>query len=103
MPHRQTHLKMHQRVGTVKDWVVVILAIGLVTALNLITVAVLWDALFNQNPPGLTDNAVQLLTGWGGGIIGVVGAYVGYKTATVSERAKRGEPEESEEDERTDV
>jgi hypothetical protein len=47
---------------------------------------VLWDALFSPES-GLSDNAVQLLTGWGGGMIGVIGAYVGYKAS-----AGNGEP-----------
>lgn len=43
----------------------------------MVTFAVLYDALFS-NQTGLSDNAVQLLTGWGGGMIGLIGAYVGY-------------------------
>jgi sulfite exporter TauE/SafE len=64
--------------GPSKDWVVLTLAFGFSTALNIVVFAVLWDALFSKDP-GLSENAVQLLTGWGGGVIGVIGAYVGYK------------------------
>jgi hypothetical protein len=63
-----------------KDWVMLICAIGLATAFNLITFAVLYDAIFSEGP-GLSDNATQVLTGWGGGIIGLLGAYVGYKAS----------------------
>jgi len=59
-------------------WVAVILAVGIATAVNLITIAVLYDAIFSQGP-GLSENATQVLTTAFGGIIGVLGAYVGYK------------------------
>jgi hypothetical protein len=39
---------------------------------------VIVDALWGDEP-GLSENATQILTGWGGGIIGVIGALVGYK------------------------
>lgn len=55
-------------------------AVGLSTALNLITAAVLFYAFYNKNHI-ISDNAVQLLTGWGGGMIGIVGAYVGYRAS----------------------
>jgi len=62
-------------------WVAVILAVGICTALNAITFAVLYAALFGESdvPGGLSENATQVLTGWGGGIIGILGAYVGYR------------------------
>ena len=59
-------------------WVAIILAVGMATALNAITFAVLYDAIFSKGP-GLSENATQVLTGWGGGIIGVLGAYIGYR------------------------
>ena len=59
-------------------WVAVILAVGMATALNAITFAVLYDAIRSEGP-GLSENATQVLTGWGGGIIGVLGAYIGYR------------------------
>lgn len=58
----------------------VIVAIGLSTALNLITAAVLFYAFYNPSHT-ISDNAVQLLTGWGGGMIGIVGAYIGYRAS----------------------
>ena len=67
-----------------KDWVATIIAIGLSTALNLVTFAAIYDALFSQES-GLSDNAVNLLTGWGGGMVGIVGAYVGYKAGIQDE------------------
>lgn len=67
-------------------WVAVILAVGIATAVNLITVAVLYDAIFSQGP-GLSENATQILTTAFGGIIGVLGSYIGYRAGRdVSER-----------------
>lgn len=60
-----------------RDWVAVVLAIGMATALNLFTLAILYDALFST-APGLSENATQILTGWGGGIVGILGAVFGY-------------------------
>jgi hypothetical protein len=62
-----------------RDWVAIILAVGLSTALNLITFAVLWDALANPQSAGLSENATQVLTGWGGGVVGILGAVFGYR------------------------
>lgn len=59
-----------------RDWVAVTLAIGVATALNIFTFAVLYDAIFAERA-GLSENGTQVLTGWGGGVIGVLGAYIG--------------------------
>jgi hypothetical protein len=69
-----------------KDWVVILLAVGIATALNMITGAVLYAALFGHSdvPGGLSENATQILTGWGGGMIGVIGAFVGYKAGAAN-------------------
>jgi hypothetical protein len=61
-----------------KDWVAVIIAVGICTAMNTFTFAVLYDAIFSKGS-GLSENATQVLTGWGGGLIGILGAYVGYR------------------------
>lgn len=58
------------------DWVAIILAVGLATAMNVFTFAVLYDALMNDDA-GLSENATQVLTGWGGGIVGILGAVFG--------------------------
>lgn len=65
----------------VAQWVAIILAVGMAVALNITTVALLWAAAIRLGvdpDSGLSENGTQLLTGWGGGIIGVLGAYVGY-------------------------
>ena len=65
-----------------KDWAVIVLAAALGTALIVITVAVLWVSLHNGKPGlAVAETDVQLLMAWGGGIIGIVGAYVGYRAA----------------------
>ena len=61
-----------------RDWVAIILAFGLVLAVNFITVAVLYDAIRSEGP-GLSENATQILTGAFGGIIGILGSYLGYR------------------------
>lgn len=61
-----------------RDMVAVILALGTVLALNVIVMAVLWDAI-RSNGPGLSENATQVLTGAFGGIIGILGSYLGYR------------------------
>jgi predicted PurR-regulated permease PerM len=63
-----------------KEWVAIILAIGLATAINLLMFAVLWDALFS-NEAGLSENATQIIIAAFGGIIGVLGSFVGYRAA----------------------
>jgi len=72
--------------GSVKgrDNVAMLLAIGIATAINLITFAVLYDAIFSAGP-GLSDNATQILTTAFGGIIGVLGSYIGYLAGRASE------------------
>jgi len=63
-----------------RDVVATILAIGIATAINLIMVAVLWDAL-RSDTPGLSENATQVITALGSGIIGVLGGYIGGRAA----------------------
>lgn len=62
-----------------RDWIALTLAIGLATALNLIVAAILYDAVRDPANAGISENATQILTGWGGGIIGILGAVFGYK------------------------
>lgn len=74
-------MKDHRRPGS--EIVAILLAVGIATALNLITAATIWAAVYQAvhgNPiaGGIGENVTQVLTGWGGGIIGILGAYVGY-------------------------
>lgn len=62
-----------------RDVVALVLAVGLATALNLIVAAILYDAIKHPETAGISENATQILTGWGGGIIGILGAVFGYR------------------------
>jgi hypothetical protein len=61
--------------------VAIILAVGMVVALNVVTVALLYAAVIRLGidiNAGLSDNGVQVLLAWGGGIISVIAGYTGY-------------------------
>lgn len=66
------------------DSVAIILSVGMATALNLFTAAAILDAFVNPDAAGLSENATQILTGWGGGVVGVIGAVVGYRAGQQS-------------------
>jgi uncharacterized YccA/Bax inhibitor family protein len=73
-----------------RDRVAAILAAGLVLALVLITAGVLYDAIVSEGP-GLSENATQVLTGAFGGILGVLGAYIGFRAGAAATDS-RAEP-----------
>jgi hypothetical protein len=58
------------------DAVATILAIGVAVSVALFVFAVTYDSIFTSDA-GLSDNAAQVLTGAIGGMIGVLGGYVG--------------------------
>lgn len=64
-----------------KDWVAIILAIGLSVGVNCLTIGVLYDAIVSSQS-GLSENATQILVASFGGMIGVLGSYIGYKAGT---------------------
>lgn len=88
--------KKRRREWTTTDVVAVILATGMVSALNLFIIIAGLEAYANAItlPIGLSDNATQVMTGWGGGIIGVIGALVGVR---VGRRTRPGnkQPDEN--------
>jgi len=64
-------------------WLVtLVLAIALGTALNAFTFAILYESVFRTESAGISENAVQVLTGWGGGMIGIIGAFIGYRVGS---------------------
>ena len=67
--------------------VALVLAGGVAVALNIITCAVMLAAFMGRVE--LSANSTQLLTGWGGGIIGVLGSYIGF---TFGQRKSNGPP-----------
>lgn len=66
-----------------RDAVAMALAVGIATAMNIIVLGVLYDAIVNSEGGGvgLSENATQLLTMGLGGIIGVLGSYIGGRNA----------------------
>jgi hypothetical protein len=68
-----------------RGWVAIILALGLSLAVVTITAAILYDAIFSPNA-GLSENATQVLIAAFGGIIGVLGGYVGYQAAKAANK-----------------
>jgi hypothetical protein len=61
-----------------RDRVALTLAVGICTAINILTLGVLYDAVVSAGP-GLSDNAAQVLTTAFGGMIGVLGSFIGFK------------------------
>ena len=79
---------------TTAGTVAIVLAIGISVALNIVTVAILWAAYHRLGvdpDSGLSENGTQLLTGAFGGIIGVLGSYIGYMTG--NKNSKNGSPQ----------
>lgn len=74
-----------------KDWVAITLAVGLATAINCMTFGILYDAI-HSSEPGISENATQILTTAFGGIIGVLGSYIGFKAGTVNGHEPPAEP-----------
>jgi hypothetical protein len=63
--------------------VALVLAVGISAAINCFTIAVLIDSILSE-ADGISENATQILTGWGGGVIGVIGAVIGYQAGATS-------------------
>lgn len=74
-----------------KDWVALVLTIGLCTGVNCLTIAVLYDAIFSEGP-GLSENATQILVAAFGGMIGVIGSYIGYRAGTIDRKTDTRQP-----------
>jgi Co/Zn/Cd efflux system component len=72
--------------------VAIILAVGLVIAISTITIGVLWEAIFRTGSSGLSENATQVLTTAFGGIIGVLGSYIGFRAGQASNSDSNGTP-----------
>lgn len=69
-----------------KDWVALVLALGLASAINVITFALLYDAIFSEGP-GLSENATQILTAAFGGMTGILGSYIGYRAGSMQQES----------------
>lgn len=60
-----------------RDVVAIVLSLAIAVALILITFGVGFEAIFHGDTDGLSDNATQLLLTVLGGVIGVLGSYIG--------------------------
>ena len=69
--------------GPVRDWVAIVVAVGLSTSVNVITLAAVWNAV--ENGQGLSENATQVLTTAMGGMVGLLGGYLGFKAGAESQ------------------
>lgn len=87
-----TKAKPNGNHSTPKDWVAIVLTIGLCTALNILVVSIAYEGL-NDGPETISENATQIMTGTFGGIIGILGAYLGYRAASNGEKHDRQEQE----------
>ena len=65
------------------------LAFGFALGFNVFCFAVLYTAITSDAP--LSENATQVLTGWGGGMIGVIGSYIGYRVGLGETYNREGE------------
>jgi hypothetical protein len=77
--------------------VAIILAIGMVIALNIVTAALLYAAFIRLGidiNAGLSDNGVQVLLAWGGGIISVIAGFCGYTIGKKTNGNGNGDKEE---------
>ena len=73
-PEHEIHLKD----PAARDTVAVILAAGLVVAINLFIVGA-WLRIFFASDVELSDNATLVIQGALTGLLGIVGPYVGYQ------------------------
>jgi hypothetical protein len=72
------------------DRVIAILAVGLVFALCLVLIGSILAVLEHELPMNtLGENTTQVLTGITGGIIGIIGAYVGNRTRSIDQDNKQ--------------
>ena len=78
-----------------RDWVAVILAVGFTIAINVVTFATMIVAI-NDRP--LSENATQLLTAAFGGVIGVLGSYLGFRAGERHVQKQLGHDPEEQED-----
>ena len=74
------------------DAVVLVIALGLAVAVNLICAAALWSAIATDT--ALSDNATQVIGAAIGGLVGILGGYVGFR-ANIRVPPERDDPDES--------
>jgi hypothetical protein len=75
---------MSGRRGAGGDPVATALAVALGLVIVLITIGVLYDAITDPNQTGLGENSTQVLETAFGGILGILGAYLGFQRGAAS-------------------
>jgi hypothetical protein len=74
------------------DRVALVLAIGMVVNLLVIALMVFYATAYQSlEAPGIIA-ATQVLTGWGGGIVGILGGYVGFRSARKNKDEEEPKP-----------
>jgi hypothetical protein len=68
-----------------RDWVALILAVGISSALLVLVFAAAWSALFSEQK-GLSENYTQIMIATFGGLIGVLGSYIGFQAGANQQR-----------------
>ncbi len=74
-----------------REWVAIILAVGFTSAINVLTIAVLYDALINDSRAGLSENATQILTTGFGAMGGLLGAFLGAHAVIAGAKERPGQ------------
>lgn len=87
---RRRPARSTRRTTNARDWVAIILAVGISTSVNFITLAVFYDAVINEGSE-LSENATQLLTAAFGGVIGILGSFLGFR-AGLAQQEKQPDP-----------
>ena len=86
---------MTARPSSPRDVVAIVLATGLALALVIIVAAAMWDAVYSSDP-GLSENSTQVLIAGMGGIVGLLGGYLGGRAV-----GRRDDRDESDDDPRS--
>lgn len=60
------------------ELVAVILAVGMSASIIIITLTIGYAVVSEKLPGTLGENTTQVLISWGGGLLAVLGAYIGY-------------------------
>jgi hypothetical protein len=73
------------------DLVALVLAISLGLTMFMIALAAIINVTIEKNPtPTLGENTTQVFTAAIGGVIGVLGSYIGYRARNRSDNGKEG-------------
>jgi hypothetical protein len=80
-----------------RDWVAMILAVGISSAFLLLVFAAVWEALFSEQK-GLSENYTQIMIATFGGLIGILGSYIGFQAGANQQRKADEKKDDRKED-----